>query len=462
MSAAEEAFAIGSVLVGKYRVESVLGQGGMGLVYRAQHLSLEEAVAIKVLRRDAALDRDAMQRFVREGRLAAKLKSQHVAKVMDVGTLEDGLPYMVMELLSGGDLGQMVGVNGPMHVPAAADLVLQACDAIAEAHSLGIVHRDIKPSNLFLAMRPDQSVAIKVLDFGISKTTSGADLSLTQTSSVLGTPAYMSPEQMRSARTVDARTDVWSLGTVLYELVEGRPPFQADSFSEMCVMVAIDPPAPNTLAPELRPIIEKCLAKRAEDRYATVAELMLDLAAFSSNQEVAREYITRVHRMLGLAVPAGRDSTPIPRPARHPASGPVRSMTAPAMSSASPPQTQDLVPERSRRGLVIALVALVVGLGGGIAILKSGSDDALPSAGGTPSPTTTPNQIPTPSPNPTTTPPPATTPTPATTSDPTTSPTTKPTTKPSSKPRTKPTTKANNVDQPKPPSDPFGSRTGCS
>jgi serine/threonine-protein kinase len=370
---AEGALATGSVLVGKYRIESVLGQGGMGLVYRAQHLQLAETVAIKVLRRDAALDREATQRFLREAQLAAKLKSQHVARVTDVGTLEDGLPYMVMEFLAGGDLGQMVDLNGAMHVPVAADLVLQACDALAEAHSLGIVHRDIKPSNLFLSMRPDQSVSIKVLDFGISKSVSGADLSLTQTASVLGTPAYMSPEQMRSARSVDVRTDVWSIGTVLYELVEGRQPFQAESFSEMCVMVAVDPPAPMQLAPELGPIIERCLAKNPEDRYPTVADFMRDLAMFAANQEAARGYVTRAYRTLGLPVPAGRDSTPLPRPkaVARPASAPVTA-TAPAATSAPTMQTQNQAPSGSRRGLMIGLVAVIAGLIGGVAILKSG------------------------------------------------------------------------------------------
>ena len=288
------------MLLGKYRVDSIIGRGGMGLVVKAWHLGLEEDVAIKLLRDDIAIADETVARFIREAQAAVKLKSEHVARITDVGTLDDGKPYMVMELLEGQDIGQLLTERGRLLPSLAIDLVIQACEALAEAHSLGIVHRDIKPTNLFLTSRPDGSLLLKVLDFGISKSPSGAELSLTQTWSLLGSPAYMSPEQMRSARHVDGRTDIWSLGTVLYEAVEGHLPFQAESFSEMCVMVAVDPPAPMTLAsPALAAIITRCLAKDPGQRYANVAELGRDLARLAREPDKAQILVDRMYRMLG-------------------------------------------------------------------------------------------------------------------------------------------------------------------
>jgi len=367
VQSAEDVIEAGTVLLGKYRIESVLGRGGMGMVYRAHHLSLDETVAIKVLRRDVSVDEETIHRFVREAQSAVKLKSEHVARIRDVGTFDDGLPFMVMEFLEGADLGQLVDTNGALNVPVAVDMVLQACDAIAEAHSLGIVHRDIKPSNLFVSFRPDETSIVKVLDFGISKSATGADLSLTQTSSMLGTPAYMSPEQMRSARTVDARTDIWSLGTVLYELVEARRPFSAESFSEMCVMVAIDPPSPLIHAPELAPIIMRCLAKNPDERYANVPDLMRELAAFAGNPDAARHLVTRAYRVLGLPVPRSLDSSPSISVTPMPLSANPHARTAaPTVAS-----TIAYPPYKSSRSLVTVIaLCLLLGVGGAVGYLK--------------------------------------------------------------------------------------------
>jgi serine/threonine-protein kinase len=284
----------------------------MGLVIKAHNLDLDEHVAIKLLREDVELDEDGHERFVREAKNAVKLKSEHVARIRDVGTMEDGRPYMVMELLEGLDLGKIVLDQGALERTRAVDLLLQACDAIAEAHALGIVHRDIKPTNLFVTKRRDGTDLLKVLDFGISKAQMGTDMSLTQTQSMLGTPAYMSPEQMRSARSVDPRSDIWSLGCVLYELCEGRLAFDAENFAELCVMVATEQFAPMEKAPELTPVIQRALAKTLETRYQDVADLAFALEPYASDPERAYRQVVRVFRMLGRTHPEGRDSTPIP------------------------------------------------------------------------------------------------------------------------------------------------------
>ncbi|HET9626508.1 MAG TPA: protein kinase [Kofleriaceae bacterium] len=290
---------IGEVFLDKYRVDSILGHGGMGVVALCTHLALNERVAIKMLRKDVLDDADAVERFMREAQAAVKLKSEFVARVSDVGRSDTNVPYMVMEYLEGHDLGDLLDEQGKFSLPLAVELTLQACEALAEAHSLGIVHRDVKPTNLFVTWRPDGSALIKVLDFGISKAPIQGALQLTQTQSLLGTPAYMSPEQMRSARMVDARTDIWSLGTVLYELLEGRRPFEAESFSEMCVKVAVDPPRPMEHTPAtLQAVVMRCLEKTPDDRYASMAELARDLVPFSHDPHQAQVLVNRMSRTL--------------------------------------------------------------------------------------------------------------------------------------------------------------------
>ena len=290
---------VGQVFEGKYRVESILGHGGMGVVAECVHLALNERVAIKMLRQDVLGDQDSVARFLREAQAAVKLKSEYVARVSDVGTASNGTPYMVMEYLEGHDLGELLKQRGVLPVQWAVELILQTAEALSEAHSLGIVHRDIKPTNLFVTWRPDGTALIKVLDFGISKSSMGTDLHLTQTQSLLGTPAYMSPEQMRSARLVDHRTDIWSLGTVFYESLEGHRPFEADSFSEMCVKVAVDSPAPmRNTPPALQQIILRCLAKGHEQRYANMAEFARELVPFAADPHNAQMLVERMQRML--------------------------------------------------------------------------------------------------------------------------------------------------------------------
>jgi eukaryotic-like serine/threonine-protein kinase len=214
----------GTILLGKYRIDELIGTGGMGNVVRASHLYLQEAVAIKILLPQMAESESTVQRFLREAQAAVKLKSEHSARVMDVGTTPDGAPFMVMEYLEGNDLNQILRHHGPQLPQIAVDLMVQACEGIAEAHALGIIHRDIKPSNFFITRRPDGSMLLKILDFGISKSPVGYG-ELTGTQTVIGTPSSMPPEQMKSGRSADPRSDIWSIGVVIYQLLTGRTPF---------------------------------------------------------------------------------------------------------------------------------------------------------------------------------------------------------------------------------------------
>jgi serine/threonine-protein kinase len=268
----------GDVLLGKYRVERVLGRGGMGIVLAARHLDLDELFAIKFLLPDALDSADAVSRFLREARASARLKGEHVAKVHDVGQLETGAPYMVMEHLEGVDMKALVKVRGPLEVEEAATLLLQACDALAEAHAVGIIHRDIKPANLFVTQRPNGTACVKVLDFGISKVVTGDSTDLTESRTILGTPLYMSPEQMTRMKDADARSDVWSIGVVLYELVTGVSPFKGESPTEVIVRVLQEEPPPPSqvragLPAALDALVMRCLQKRPDRRFQSAQEL---------------------------------------------------------------------------------------------------------------------------------------------------------------------------------------------
>lgn len=274
----------GDVLAGKYRVERVLGAGGMGVVVAAAHLTLGERVAIKFLLPSALVQPELVQRFQREGQSAARIRSEHVGRVFDVGTLESGAPYLVMEYLDGSDLGTFVREQGPVEVPLAVDFVLQTCEAIAEAHALGMVHRDLKPANLFLTYRADGSPCVKVIDFGISKAGGfGGDLvDMTKSAVMMGSPLFMAPEQMASAKDADARSDIWSLGVILHVLIAGRPPFEGETALGIYDKMLLGAPPLRTLrmgVPEgLEAVVLRCLKKDRDARFRNVAELAVALA----------------------------------------------------------------------------------------------------------------------------------------------------------------------------------------
>lgn len=320
----------GDVIDGKYVVEGLIGEGGMAIVVAARHLQLERRVALKILKPAAIASGEVVIRFLREARAAARLSTEHVARVLDVGTLATGLPYLVMEYLRGADLGMVLRQRGPLPVADAVDLLLQACEAIAEAHAYGIVHRDIKPDNLFLTRRPDGAPVVKVLDFGVAKAgaASGDEKppDVTQPSVTFGSPAYMSPEQVRSARDVDVRTDIWSMGVMLYELVSGQQPFSASTAPETCAMVLRDTPRPlaslvGALPPGFAAVVHCCLEKNPDNRFSTIADFAEAVAPFGGPG--ASLYARRVRVVLDSSSP----TMPPPEPsdpmlsisAEHPA-----------------------------------------------------------------------------------------------------------------------------------------------
>ncbi|MBX3191080.1 MAG: protein kinase [Labilithrix sp.] len=275
----------GEVFAGKYRVERVLGEGGFGLVFAARNIELDETVAVKLLKHNG--DRVTAERFFREARSASKIRGDGVARIYAVDQLEDGDLYMVMEYLEGRDLRREIVERGPLGILDAVDCILQTCDVIGRAHAIGIVHRDIKSANLFSVEGSSVGRRVKVLDFGIARSLDPAEVSLTQSSAMLGSPLYMAPEQMVDGRGVDERADIWGLGATLFELLTGEPPFGTGTIAQIVSRVQSKPPTRlRDLRPEvpagLEAVVLTCLEKDREKRFADVGSLVAALAPWAA------------------------------------------------------------------------------------------------------------------------------------------------------------------------------------
>jgi serine/threonine-protein kinase len=278
----------GQIIGERYRVGELLGGGGMGVVQAGTHVLLGTPVAIKVIRSNLKGDNEVVKRFVNEARAAAALKGEHIARVFDVGVLDTGEPYMVMEQLEGLGLDQYLAGRGALTRAEAVDIVLQVCEGLDEAHAAGLVHRDIKPANLFLARRPDDRLSVKILDFGIAKRIDTTSPALTDPGKSVGSPWYMSPEQMLTPSSVDAHADVWSLGVLLFELLTSRLPFEGESIPQVCANVLAAPAPPPSqyradLGSELDAIVLCCLEKEPGRRFASVRELAQALLPYASS-----------------------------------------------------------------------------------------------------------------------------------------------------------------------------------
>ncbi len=377
----------GETVDGRYKVEAYLGGGGMASVYRATHMVLEQPVAIKVI---CSLIREVpgmAQRFLREARAATQLKSEHVARVSDVGTMPDGSPYMVMEYLAGRDLDAIIASGEDISVEDAVDYVLQACEALAEVHGLGIVHRDLKPANLFLTKGADGLACIKLIDFGISRTDSPLspkDLSgLTLPDTVMGSPRYMSPEQMESSKKADARSDIYGIGAVLYELLTKKAPHEGETFLDIYAAATLGPPvAPSELrggVPHaLDDVILRCLRIEPAERYVDAAALAAALAPFGPEGSPARaDAIARILEAARSRTREGAGNEDTVHAGESSASN--SKVRRRGSRSAHTIRRQRIV----RATLIVALLALA-GLGfGGRALYSSGHANGIASAAAT-------------------------------------------------------------------------------
>lgn len=368
-----------SIIAGKYRVERRIAEGGNGIVVEAMHLALRQPVAIKYLKPGPRASASVVDRFEREGRLAAQLTSEHVVRVHDVGELDDGSPFMVMELLKGRNLSTVLEESGPLPIPRAVDYVLQTCDALAQVHALAIVHRDIKPENLILADRPSNTPIVKVIDFGISKSAPERDQSglwarETSKNDRLGTPVYMSPEQLRSSTEVDARTDIWSIGVTLHELLTQTLPFEGEDLPQLCTNIVLSSPVKLRAVrpgapPELEAIILKCIEKSPADRFRNVGELAQALAPFGppGAQERA-ERIKEVLRVSGVSI---RPPTPQPGSLDVVA---IRDLLAGSLEAPSlEPDVQEPRPRRRRLAVYVVGALGIAAIAALLSLRREGS-----------------------------------------------------------------------------------------
>jgi len=408
----------GDLIDGKYRVERVLGHGAMGSVVAAYHTLLDLDVAVKVLSSELLRHEKSVERFMREARAVARLKSEHVARVMDVGALDNGQPYIVMELLEGEDLDRMLRRGGPFTAERTVDFALQALEALAHAHAAGVVHRDLKPANLFLTTSPDGREVIKVLDFGVAKLAESpvsgnaatAPGALTGEHAALGSPGFMSPEQVRCSRDIDERADIWGMGVLLYEVLTGHAAFDGESIGEIFGSILHTDPRPlREHRPELPEGLEaavmRCIRRAPADRFQSVAELAAAIEPFGSGAHA--EYAARIARTLARATrmsDPGRSSRPpavrvarstVPPPMVYTPVPPDPSVRAThvrprdihtheTMLDAAGTQGVPVHEPRRRRGVAVGAALTLVAIAGAVALLRTGPRQGVPAAAATP------------------------------------------------------------------------------
>jgi serine/threonine protein kinase len=352
---------VGLIVAGKFRLDALIGQGGMGSVWSATHLGLGNRIAIKLVSREFVRSPDALRRFDAEAKAAARLQSRHVVQVYDSGMLDDGTPYIAMELLSGQNLQSRIEASGPVSLAESVDILAQSCKGLGRAHALGIVHRDIKPDNIFLAQSPDdEGYTVKILDFGVAKLSQASDRdgSTTKTGTVLGTPLYMSPEQARGLRGIDHRTDIYSLGLVAYTMLTGRLAFNGESFGDILLKICTEPlpkiGASVNVPPTLEAWFDHVCARDPATRCAST-----------------QEFIESLRRAVGDAVPrgqglssAGGSGPNFPPQRLDSGMAAAGSVHAQSVAAANVSISSGSLP-RQRAGMAIAIAAGVTLLGAG-------------------------------------------------------------------------------------------------
>jgi len=353
---------VGDLLVGKYRVERVHRRGALGLTLEALHTQLGQRVAVRLLSADPKAYPEAAARFLRGARLAVQFQNEHTARIIDVGCLESGAPYIVAELLSGSDLQRVLRVRDSLPVPEAVDFLLQACEGLAEAHAHNIVHRNLKPTNLFLTRREGVR-RVAVLDFGVSEDPlSDIAINLGSTQGAAKSLSYLAPEQIREPATVDARADIWALGAILHEMLTGCRLHEAHATPALLAMIAADPPVPLShlrpdVAPELEAVVLRAVAKDREVRYSNLAEFAEALRPFSS--EEGQESISRIAKVLGR-----RTSRSLPPPLP----GAVRPNAIVHVAQPAKAPTAIEAPSNARRWTELALTGAGLAAAGALGV----------------------------------------------------------------------------------------------
>ena len=393
----------------RYRIIRLLGEGGMGSVHLAEHVGLNKRVAIKFLHLELAGQDDVVKRFEQEAKVAASIRHKNIIEVYDVGFSSDGDPFLVMEYLEGESLASLLKRSGPMSTGAACAVMEPALLALAAAHRQSIIHRDLKPENIFLAHQPDEPPVVKIIDFGLSKITTGSpDVLCTQTGSIMGTPAYMSPEQARGASDIDHRTDLYSMGTMLFEMLTGELPYSGKNFTEFFAkLLTEEPRAPREVYPdfpvEAEPIVRKALCKNTEERFQSAAEMLealRTLPGFDKRQERLALLSSRMSKSTFAAGDLGPSQLVSARPRRR--------TFAAATGARAAEQLTEAKPHGSKRVAVVA-VALVALLALGGALLgrhkatapgQMAVAPALPAQATAPAPTLLPPPPPVPPPSP--------------------------------------------------------------